>query len=248
MNALTGRGAAPPEGAFLSRPVPNDPELLAAYFNQVESYQANEVKAAKRSKRVAWAVAIGASVIAGAACFAVAALAPLKTVAPPIVLRVDNATGMVDRIYDVPGGEMAASEAERRYFLWQYVRLRQGYVFAEAQGNFNAVNLLSTADVQQQYADWFRGSNPQSPQVVLGRTGMATVSWVSTQFSPENPKVAFVRFIQTERRGDQVIASRHMIATVGFDFAHGSISGSAINVNPDGFLVTSYHADQENTP
>jgi type IV secretion system protein VirB8 len=242
MNAISKRTAV--ADAFQARPVPDDPELLAAYFRQVASYEGDRLKAARRSAKFAWSVAIGASIVAGAACFAIAGLTPLKTVVP-IVFRVDNSTGMVDRVYDVRGGELAASEAERRYFLWQYVRLRQGYTYAEAQQNFDAVNLMSTALVQQQYAEWFRGSNAASPQVLLGRYGMATVNWVSTQFSPVNPKVAFVRFIQQERKGDSLLPSKHMIATIGFDFAKGSISGSALNVNPDGFLVTSYHADEE---
>ncbi len=240
MNAISRRA---PVGAFQARAVPNDPELLDAYFRQVASYEGDRLKAARRSTRLAWTVAAAAGAVAATACLAVAGLTPLKTVVP-IVFRVDNATGIVDRVYDVRGGELAASEAERRYFLWQYVLHRQGYGYAEAQRNFDVVSLMSTADVQRQYADWFKGSNPQSPQVVLGRQGSATLNWVSTTFL--GPKLAQVRFTQAERKGDALLPTRHMVATIGFDFAHGPISGSAINVNPDGFLVTSFHVDQEN--
>lgn len=242
MNAISKRN--PGVAAVQAVPVPNDPTLLASYFRQVESYQTDKLAAAKRSTRIAWTFAGGSGVVAAAACLALAGLSPLKTVVP-VVFRVDNATGIVDRVYDVRGGELAATDAERRFFLWQYVRYRQGYSFHEAVTNFDAVNLMSTPSVQLQYSSWFRGSNLESPQVTLGRDGMATVSWVSTQFSPVNTKVAFVRFIQEERKGEQVTARRHMIATIGFDFARGPISSSAINTNPDGFLVTSYHADEE---
>lgn len=242
MNAFSKRRPAPAE-AFQARPIPHDPELLASYFRQVASYEGDSLRAAIRSKRLAWTVSLVASCVAGAACLAVAGLTPLKSVVP-IVFRVDNATGIVDRVYDVRGGEMAASEAEKRYFLWQYIRYRQGYTYAEAQQNFDAVNLLSTPDMQQQYAEWFRGSNPNSPQVLLGRNGIATVSWVSTAFL--GPKLAQVRFVQQERKGDQLFTPKRMVATIGFDFAHGAVTGSSINVNPDGFLVTSFHVDQEN--
>ena len=241
MNAIS-KPAALGEDALLARPVPDDPALLAAYFQQVESYSADRLRSALRSRRIAWTVAGGSMVLAAAACLAVAALAPLKTVVP-VVFRVDNVSGMVDRVYDVRGGEMAATEAERRFFLWQYVRHREGYVAAEAQYNFDVVNLMSTADVQQRYAEWFRGSNPQSPQVALGRAGTSMVSWVSTSFL--GPKLAQVRYVQQDRKGDQLLPVRRMVATIGFDFARGSTTGSAVNVNPDGFLVTSYHADME---
>ena len=241
MNAIS-KPAAIGEDALRARPVPDDPALLAAYFQQVESYSADRLRSALRSRRTAWAVAGGSMVLAAAACLAVAALAPLKTVVP-VVFRVDNVSGMVDRVYDVRGGELAATEAERRFFLWQYVRHREGYVAAEAQYNFDVVNLMSTADVQQRYAEWFRGSNPQSPQVVLGRAGTSMVSWVSTSFL--GSKLAQVRYVQQDRKGDQLLPVRRMVATIGFDFARGSTTGSAVNVNPDGFLVTSYHADME---
>lgn len=243
MNAITRRAA--PEAAFRAQAVPDDPELLGAYFRQVASYEADRLRAARRGARLAWTVAAAASGLAAAACLAVAALTPLKTIMP-VVFRVDSATGIVERVYDVRGGELAASDAMRRFYLWQYVRFRQGYVAAEAQQNFDAVSLMSTADVQRAYADDFRGSNRSSPQVALGRSGIATVNWVSTTLL--GPNLAQVRFIQTERKGDQVLPVKHLVATVGFDFARGAISGSAINVNPNGFLVTSYHVDQEATP
>ncbi len=240
MNAISKGVPARP---FAAQPVPNDPDLLAAYFSQVSSYQVNDARRARRSARVAWSVAVAAGVIAGTACLALAGLTPLKT-AVPIVFRVNDTTGMVDRVFDVRGGEMAASEAERRYFLWQYILHRQGYTFTDAQRDFDVVNLMSTADVQQQYTAWFKGSNPQSPQVLLGRNGSSTVNWISTSFLGQ--KQAQVRFTQQDRKGDALLPLRHMVATITFDFARGDTTGSAINVNPDGFLVTSFHVDQEN--
>lgn len=242
MNAINKAGFSPAE-AFQARPVPNDPELVAAYFRQVSSYEGDRLKWAYRMAGIGWTVAVAAGIVAGAACFAVAGLTPLKTT-ELIVLRVDEATGMTDRVYDVRGGEMAASEAEHRHWLWQYVLHRQGYSFAEAQRNFDVVNLMSTADVQRTYSDWFKGSNPQSPQVILGRTGHATLSWVSTTFI--GPKLAQVRYVLAERKGDLLLPKKNMVATVAYDFSRGQISGSAVNINPRGFLVTSFRTDQEN--
>ena len=242
MNAISQLQPTPAE-AFQARPVPNDPQLLAAYFKQVSSYEGDRLKSARRSAVLAWTVAASAGIVAGIACLAVAGLTPLKST-ELVVLRVNETTGMTDRVYDVRGGEMAASEAEHRHWLWQYVLHRQGYSFAEAHRNFDVVNLMSTVAVQQQYAEVFKGSNPQSPQVVLGRTGQAALSWVSTTFI--GPKLAQVRYVTSERKGDLLLPKRNMVATVAFDFARGTLSGNAININPRGFLVTSYRVDQEN--
>ena len=104
---------------------------------------------------------------------------------------------------------------------------------------------MSAPPVQNQYAAEYRGSNPNSPQVILGKDGAAAVRWVST--SMLGPKVAQVRFTQQERKGDTLLPVKRMIATIAFDYAPGQVSSSAMNVNPLGFIVTSYRADQENT-
>lgn len=242
MNMIRPKGA--PEGAFSARQLPADPSVMTAYFEQVASYEADRLKSARRSAKLGFAVgAIG--LVAGIAGIGtVAALTPLKTVVP-LVFRVDNATGSVERVYDVQGGKIAANDATTRYFLWQYVRNRQSYAPAEAQAQFDAVTLMSSPAVQNQYAAEFRGSNPNSPQVLLGKDGAASVRWGAT--SMLGPQLAQIRFTQQERKGDTLPPPKRMIATIAFDFAPGQVSSSALNVNPLGFIVTSYRADQENT-
>ena len=237
--------AAVSAAAFQARLVAADPALLSAYFTQVASYEADRLRASRRLAR--FGVAVGAAgMVAGlAGTLAVAALVPLKSVVP-LVFRVDQATGVVERVYDVRGGPMEASEAEQRYFLWQYVRLRQGYSAAEAHANFDAVALMSAPQVQADYAAAFRGANPASPQVLLGAGGWASVRWVSTSFLGD--RLAQLRFVQSERTRDGASSARHLVATIGFEFAPGTLSASALNVNPLGFLVTSYRVDEEVVP
>lgn len=234
-----------PADAFLPRPVLDDPDLLRAYFAQVASFEADRLKAHRRTARLGFTAGIAGILVGLAGVGAAASVLPLTTVLP-LVFRVDNATGAVERVYDVQGGEMAAGEATRRYFLWQYVRYRQGYAPAEAAAAFEAVSLLSAPAVQQAYAAELRGGNPESPQARLGDDGTAVLRWVSTAFL--GPKLAQVRFVQLERKGDADLPPKPMVATIAFDFAPGALSSSAINVNPLGFLVTSYHADREVVP
>lgn len=235
MRSIAGR-------PFAARPVAADPATLDAYFAQVRSFEADRLRSAERSRRAAWVVASAAGLVAAAACFAVAALAPLKTVVP-LAFRVDNTTGAVERVYDVRGGNMEATEAMRRHFLWEYVRHRQSYSPGEAEANFNAVSLTSSPTVQQLYAAEFRGSNPMSPQVLLGKDGEATVRWLGTSFLSN--RLAQVRFEQAERKGLIALPPRRLIATIAYDFAPGAVADAAININPLGFVVTSYRVDQE---
>lgn len=236
-------GKRAPEGAFLARQVPASPEALDAYFAKVASYESDRLKGAIRFGRFGVMVGTIGLVVGALGVGGMAAMAPLKTVLP-LVFRVDNVTGAVERVYDVQGGNLAASEASTRYFLWQYVRYRQGYAPQEAQASFDAVALLSSPAVQNEYAAGFRGSNPTSPQVVLGRDGSASVRFLSTSLL--GPKLAQLRFIQQERKGDTMLPPKRMVATIAFDFAPGQVNATALNVNPLGFIVTSYRADAEN--
>lgn len=219
-------------------------ETATEYFKQVRSYADDRLRSSRRWAGVAFAIAIGEGLALGAVSFIAVTLA-LRPVPDPIVLRVDNATGMVDRVYDVDGGVMAASEAEQRHWLWQFVLAAEGLSSdrTERRRNFDTVTLMTAPDVQSRYAERVSGANPLSPQVVLGPTGQATLSWVSTTFIGRH--LAQVRYVLIARKGDTVLPRRNMVATVAFDFARGPVSGGAVNVNPRGFLVTSYHVDEE---
>ena len=218
---------------------------LKAYFERARLWEQDLLAQSQRSRRLAWTVAAVASTLAIAAVGAVAALSPLKTV-EPFVIRVDNATGIVDAVSALRDEPASYGEAVTRYFLGKYVRAREGFARAEAESNFHTVSLLSDAAEQQRFAAFFRGSNAESPQVAYGRTGVAVIR-IKT-ISLLGPKLASVRFLRETRRGDEIKTS-HWIATVTFDVRpDASITTSDRLVNPIGFLVSEYHADPEVVP
>ena len=212
-----------------------------AYFEQVDGFGKDRLTWANRVASGACLVAIALGTIAVVEGFAIAQLST-RAAPEPIILRQDNTTGLVDRIYNV-AGSLEATEAENRHWLWQFTKAAEGYSYAESRPNFDTVTLMASPSVQAWQAERVKGSNPLSPQNVLGRNGEAVLNWESTTFINKN--LAQVRYTQTDRKGDNVLAPRHMIATVGFTYVKGGVSGAALNVNPRGFLVTSYTVDQE---
>jgi type IV secretion system protein VirB8 len=176
---------------------------------------------------------------------AIAAIAPLKTV-EPFVIRVDSATGIVDVVSALRDSPTAYGEAVTRYFLAKYVRAREAYSRPEAEANFKTVSLLSDGSEQTRFAALYRGSNPESPQVAYGRTGVAEVR-IKT-ISLLGPNLASVRFLRETRKGDETRTS-HWIATLTFEVRpDAKVSTSDRLVNPIGFLVSRYHADPEVVP
>jgi type IV secretion system protein VirB8 len=218
---------------------------LKTYFDEAKSWDADRLRSAERSRRLAWAVAGGAALVAAIAVGAVAALAPLKSV-EPFVVRVDRATGAVDVVSALKvGPPISYDEAVTKHFLAQYVRARESWLAPAAEANFRQVSIMSTPAEQERWADAFRPANPASPQVVYGPAGEAQVDIRAITFISKG--VASVRFHRTVRLATQ-LAQSDAIATVAFVYTRAPMAEADRLRNPLGFQVTSYRADPEVAP
>lgn len=88
---------------------------LKSYFENARRWEQDLLLSAHRSRRTAWVIAAAACALAVASVGAVAALAPLKTV-EPFVIRVDNATGIVDTVSALNSTPARYDEAVTKYF------------------------------------------------------------------------------------------------------------------------------------
>lgn len=215
---------------------------LKAYFEEAKSWSQDRVAAAERSKRLAWTVAACAGLLALAAVGAVAALTPLKTV-EPFVVRVDRSTGAVDVMTGLKGTDhVTYDEAVNKYFLALYVRTREGWLPQAAEQNFRQVAIMSAPPEQERWADDFRPTNAQSPQVLWGDNGVSLIDVRAISFV--SPKVADVRFHRILRQAQQTTES-DWIATVAFTYTKAPMAEADRLRNPLGFQVISYRSDPE---
>lgn len=219
--------------------VPTDD--LKSYFEKARRFDQDRMLQAERINRIAWSIAIVASIIAGTSIFAIAGLTPLKTV-EPFVVRVDNSTGIVDVVSALTSTDGTYDEAVTKYFAAKYVRAREGYVWSEAEENFRTIALLSTQAEQTRFAAVYRGSNPESPQNAYGRGATAKINIASISLINQN--VVSVRYMRTIVRGDDV-RTTHWVATLTFSYANVPMSSTDRLVNPLGFAVSEYRADPE---
>lgn len=216
-------------------------DSLKNYFDKARRFDQDRLIHVERSARIAWFVAISASVVAVVSVFAIAGLTPLKTV-EPFVVRVDNSTGIVDVVSALTATAGTYDEAVTKYFAARYVRAREGYVWSEGEQNFRTVALLSTQLEQSRFAASYRGSNPDSPQNTYGRSTTSRINIVS--ISLINANVASVRYMRTVTRGDDV-RTTHWVATLTFSYVNAPMSSTDRLVNPLGFVVSEYRADPE---
>lgn len=214
---------------------------LETYFKHARTFDQDRLISAERSKRLAWSCALIAGVVATMAIGAVLALTPLKSV-EPFVIRVDNSTGIVDVVTALNNDRQSYDEAVTKYFSATYIRAREGYTAGEAEHNFKTVSLLSSVPEQERFFSSYRGSNPESPQVVYGRFGSSRINIKS--ISVINKNVVSVRYFREARKGDETKIS-HWIATITFSYVKTPLSAGDRLTNPLGFVVTEYRSDPE---
>ena len=215
---------------------------LKEYFERSRRWEQDELRSALRSKRLAWIVATIASIGIIVSVGAVAALAPLKSV-EPFLVRVDNANGIVDTIASLKDAPVTLDDAMSRYFVAKYVRARESYSPDTAKFNYDVVSNMSTGPVQETYADWVSGNNPNSPQRTYGADAKVSVDITSVQLV--RPGLASVRYQQAIEH-EQNRTTKRFIATVVYQFIpDADLSIQQRLINPVAFAVSEYRTDPE---
>jgi type IV secretion system protein VirB8 len=218
-------------------------ESLDAYYAEAASWNRDRQEALRNSRRIAWWVAIGASVIAVAEALALILLTPLKTVVP-YTLLVDRNTGFVQALKPLDPDKVAPDAALTQSLLVQYVIARESFDIDMMNESYRKVALWSAEQARSDYLNAVQLSSPQSPLVLYPRTTVVETRVKSV--SPVGRNVALVRF-DTIRRdaGGQVQLPRPWVAVVRYRFSGEPMKLEDRFLNPLGFQVVRYRRDAE---
>jgi type IV secretion system protein VirB8 len=221
-------------------------EALNAYYVEADSWAHDRVDALQVSRRTAWRVAFGASLIALLEAIALIVLMPLKTV-EPYTLLVDRQTGFVQALRPIDAERIAPDRALTQSFLVQYVIAREGFDIDSLQENYRKVALWSSGQARANYVAAAQISNPESPLARYPRSTIVETRVKSV--SPVGRDVAMVRF-ETRRRdaGGQVGPPSAWVAVIRYRFSGEPMSVEDRFVNPLGFQVTRYQRNPEALP
>ncbi|MEA3036233.1 MAG: type secretion system protein VirB8 [Sphingomonadales bacterium] len=218
-------------------------ESLDAYYAEAASWNRDRQEALRNSRRAAWWVATGASVIAVAEALALILLTPLKTVVP-YTLLVDRNTGFVQALKPLDPDKVAPDAALTQSFLVQYVIARESFDMDMMNESYRKVGLWSAEQARSDYLNGVQISNPQSPMAIYPRTTVIETRVKSV--SPVGRNVALVRF-DTIRRdaGGQVQLPRPWVAVIRYRFSGEPMKLEDRFLNPLGFQVVRYRRDAE---
>lgn len=218
-------------------------EDKATYLETARTWEYDRMRDAIQSKRLAWSVAGGACALAVASVAAVAMLTPLKTV-QPYVIRVDKTSGETEIVTALKGPQPRTyDDAVNRYFISQYVRLREGWLNDAARENAYAVMLMSDQAEASRYLGNVQSSNRNAPSNIYGGKGFVSIAIRTISFL--SPTVAQVRFTKIITFGQSAPVAQNWNAILTFKYTTAPEHEKDRNINPLGFQVVNYRSDPE---
>lgn len=213
------------------------------YFEAARTWEYDRFRAAAGRERIAWTIAVVAVILAIVAVFAIAMLTPLKTV-QPYVIRVDRSSGETQIVTALKGPQPRTYEdAVNRYFISQYVRLREGWLNDAARENAYAVMLMSDQIEAQRYLNSVKSTNRNAPSNIYGDRGFVSIAIRSISFLSST--VAQVRYTKIINYGQSAPVAQNWNAILTFKFSAAPELEKDRNINPLGFQVVNYRSDPE---
>lgn len=222
------------------------------YFAEATAWDNNIYTKIKQSERRAWIVAVSAILVALLASVSIASMLPLKTV-EPFVIRVDNNTGLTDVVNILRESDIEATEAMNKYWLSQYIRHRENYLWDTRNFDRRIVGLMSAPSVQEQFATYTDPRlNQQAPIRIYGentevKTAITAISMLNNgeTIGGETRYTALVRYSKDVSRAGEFSPKSYWAATITFTFRNTPMNVDDRLLNPLGFQVLNYRNDQE---
>jgi type IV secretion system protein VirB8 len=220
---------------------------LDAYLADAQSWEVDRAARAEVSARRAWTVAGAAATVAALCAAAVAGLTPLKQPVP-VIIRVDNTSGMVDLVPPYEGTTDVA-QTVTRHLLTGHVTARERYFYGTAEADYELVAAQNSPALNQQWAALWDRANPQSPLNVhkdgtTVRVQIRSISFLKLESGRENvAQVRFTKYARAGGTGEEQVT--HWISTIEFAYTKPSTDEKARSLNPMGFRIVEYRREPE---
>lgn len=200
-----------------------------------------------REKKIAWLMAVAGFILSAMAITAIIILLPLKTTEIEL-WSIDKQTGRYEYMTRIKEKDISTEDALAHSLSAHYVKLREGYNYFSLQRDYDVVQLFNSDNVNKDYLDWF--NSDQAPDVIFKKAeyvvSIDIISNVHTDGT--NPdKIATLRIKRSIRRiADNSMKTDAWNIRLTYRYLpHQQLTDSQREVNPLGFIVTSYQRDKE---
>jgi len=213
------------------------------YFDDQRQWARDTVASDRKSRRLAWAIAVVALGLAAIQSFVLLAILPLKT-KETVTLLVDRTTGFTE-VLDPNGAKtIRADEALTQSLLAQYVVSRERLDPGLVNRDYRKTALWSSGAARQTYLGRMAQDNPESPIRGLNPNQKTHIDIKSvSQLSPGQALVRFDTFRESTSGQKERVDS--WISAMRYTFIDAPMSFDDRLLNPLGFQVSSYRRDPE---
>ncbi|EME3610511.1 type IV secretion system protein [Citrobacter freundii] len=201
----------------------------------------------EREKKMAWRIAAIGFALAAKAITALIILLPLKTTEIEL-WSVDKQTGRFEYMTRIKEQSISTEKALAQALAAHYVRLREGYNYFALQRDYDDVQLFNSDSVNRDYLDGFNSN--QAPDIIFNKAEyVVSIDIISnvhaTATAPDH--LATLRIKRTIRRivDNSVKTDVWNIRLTYRYLPRKQLTDSQREVNPLGFIVTSYQRDKE---
>ena len=156
------------------------------------------------------------------------------------IIEVNKATGEITQLKEMEGHTFSANWVINRYFINQYVQVRESYSLNDIKRCFNLVAALSSPSIAKAYIYNTVDSNPNSPIVLLKDDFYREVKVLS--INQLNEKTAMVRYqtITHNKNNLNEVKNEDWQVILRWEYINPSESLAERDKNPLGFKITYY--------
>ena len=222
-------------------------ELTAKALSDSRSFENAILERDMRMKKAGWIVAALAGLLLVFALAALILLLPLKTTTVELY-TLDRQTGRIERVTTVGEDKLDTSEVLNLSQTASYVKRREGYNYFALQQDYRETQMFNSDEVNKEYLDWF--NSPDAPDAVFQQAAYVVTVEVLSNVPSEgtgSSMVAMLRIKRTIRKvKDNTETYDYWTVRMTYRyFPQKKMTASEREVNPFGFIVTSYQRFKE---
>ncbi|KAF8818568.1 VirB8 family type IV secretion system protein [Rickettsia endosymbiont of Cardiosporidium cionae] len=159
----------------------------------------------------------------------------------PFVVQIDNTTGNLSIVNPLESSLLSGNDALSQYFIKKYIIARETYNPVDFTTLArHTIRLFSTTDVYRQY--WGYIQNEDNDLALKYNTQNTTYLTIKSWSKIKDDRY-IVRFSIHETTGSMMVFNK--IVVVEFTYTAVELTEQDKDINPVGFVVTSYRVDDD---
>lgn len=220
-------------------------EGVKAFLEEAQGVERDLLQEKERKARQGWI--FGWSQFTLAMMASVTAFYLATRPAPePMVLRVSDTTGTVERVTTLSEDQVTATEADDKHWLNAFVLNRESYSYNSIQYSYRMTMLLSAPDVFKEYDAIYSGRNARDAVWLDNVERRVTIRSITPDIEKRTAVIRFSTQDLHKARGTKPEDPSYWIATIRYTYvAKAEMSEEDRLLNPKAFQVLAYRVDPE---